>query len=117
MKVGLEREIKEVDRRIREARRATTAALTLEEKLSGQKQIRTLDALRNQMRRSLFEAQDKIDRDREELIVRIEEKLKQKVRLERLIDQEVGWPKNGKSGDYWATGGETRRLHPYRRPT
>ena len=44
LKVGLEREIKEIDRQIKEARRAATAALTLEEKLAGQKQIKSLEA-------------------------------------------------------------------------
>jgi hypothetical protein len=34
-----------------------------------------------------------------------------------LTDGVNGWPKNGKSGSYWATSGETRRLHPYVRPT
>ena len=55
LKLGLEPEIKEVGRRIRETRRAMTAALTLEEKLAGQKQVKPLEARRNQMRRSLFE--------------------------------------------------------------
>ena len=36
---------------------------------------------------------------------------------EALTDEKVGWPRNGKSGSYWATSGETRRLHPYARPT
>lgn len=78
LKVGLEREIKELDRQIKEARRAATAAPTLEEKLSGQKQIRTLKAQRNQKRRSLFDAQDEVDRQREELIGKIEGKLRQR---------------------------------------
>lgn len=34
-----------------------------------------------------------------------------------LTDREAGWPKSGKSGSYWQTTGETRRLHPFRRPT
>lgn len=34
-----------------------------------------------------------------------------------LIDHEAGWPKSGKSGSYWATAGETRRLHPYKKPS
>lgn len=42
LKVGLEREIKELDRQSKEARRAATTALTLEEKLAGQKQIKAL---------------------------------------------------------------------------
>ena len=58
LNVGLEREIKEIDRQIKEARRAATVALTLEEKLAGQKIIKSLEILRNQKRRSLFDAQD-----------------------------------------------------------
>ena len=53
LKLGLEREIKEIDRQIKEARRAATAALMLEDKLAGQKRIR-LESLRNDKRRSLF---------------------------------------------------------------
>jgi energy-coupling factor transporter ATP-binding protein EcfA2 len=37
--------------------------------------------------------------------------------VELLTDETVGWPKNGKSGQYWATSGETRRLHPLKRPS
>ena len=76
LKVGLEREIKELDRQIKEARRAATTALTLEDKLAGQKQIKTLEGQRNAKRKSLFEAQDAIDQRREELITAIEAKLK-----------------------------------------
>jgi adenine-specific DNA-methyltransferase len=62
LKVGLEREIKEIDRQIKEVRRATTGAVALEEKLAGQKQIKSLEAMRGTKRRSLFDAQDEIDR-------------------------------------------------------
>jgi len=89
LKVGLEREIKDIDRQIKEARRAATIAPTLEEKLSGQKQIKALEALRNHKRRSLFEAQDQVDRQREHLITQIEGKLAQKLHLERLF--EIRW--------------------------
>ncbi len=85
LKVGLEREIKEIDRQIREARRAATAALTLEEKLAGQKQVKALEAQRNQKRRSLFDAQDEVDQRREELIAEIEGKLAQRVTAEELF--------------------------------
>ncbi len=78
LKLGLEREIKEFDRQIREARRVALVALTLEEKLVGQKQIKALESQRNQKRRSLFDAQDEVDRQREELIAQIEGKLQQK---------------------------------------
>ncbi|MGF1567359.1 MAG: DEAD/DEAH box helicase, partial [Nodosilinea sp.] len=42
LKVVLEREIKEIDRQIKEAKRAATAALSLEEKLAGQKHVKEL---------------------------------------------------------------------------
>ena len=85
LKLGLEREIKELDRQIKEARRAATSALTLEEKLAGQKQIKALESQRNQRRRSLFDAQDQVDRQREELIEQIEGKLQQQTELIQLF--------------------------------
>jgi hypothetical protein len=45
--VALEREIKDMDRQIKEAKRAATLALSLEDKLAGQKQIKALELLRN----------------------------------------------------------------------
>lgn len=85
LKVGLEREIKEFDRQIREARKAAVAALTLEEKLAGQKQIKAIEAERGKRRRALFDAQDEIDRRREQLIAEIEGKLQQRVSSEQLF--------------------------------
>ena len=37
--------------------------------------------------------------------------------IDILADPEAGWPRNSKSGNYWANSGETRRLHPFRQPT
>ena len=77
LKVGLEREIKELDRRIKES--------TLEDKLAGQKQIKSIEALRNEKRKSLFEAQDEIDKQRAQLIAQIEGKLEQNTNLRSLF--------------------------------
>jgi len=85
LKVGLEREIKDLDRQIKEARRAATAAPTLEEKLAGQKQIKALESQRNEKRRSLFDAQDEVDRQRDRLITEIEGKLHQHVLTSNLF--------------------------------
>jgi hypothetical protein len=85
LKLGLEREIKELDRQIKEARRAATAAPTLEEKLAGQKQIKALETHRNEKRRSLFDAQDEVDRQRDRLIAEIERKLQQSVNTVNLF--------------------------------
>ena len=81
MKVALEREIKDMDWQIKEAKRAAMLALTLEEKLAGQKQVRALESQRNGKRRALFDAQDEIDRRREQLISEIEGKLNQQTSL------------------------------------
>ncbi len=85
LKVGLEREIKEIDRQIKEARRTAVTALTLEEKLSGQKMVKSLEAHRNLKRRSLFDAQDQVDKQREELISVIEGKMNQSIRSDQLF--------------------------------
>jgi hypothetical protein len=37
--------------------------------------------------------------------------------IEALADQDAGWPRQGNSGEYWATAGETRKLYPYKKPT
>ncbi|MFZ5862373.1 MAG: SNF2-related protein [Nitrospirota bacterium] len=79
LKVGLEREIKEMDRQIKDARRAAAASLTLEEKLAGQKDVKALEGQRSAKRRALFDAQDAIDQRREQLIAEIEGKLQQRV--------------------------------------
>lgn len=72
-------------RQVKEAKRAATLALTLEEKLAGQKQIKALEAQRNSKRRAFFDAQDEIDRRLEKLIEDIEGKLNLKTQLEPLF--------------------------------
>ena len=85
LKLGLEREIKDLDRLIKEARRVATTALSLEDKLAGQKQIKALESQRSQKRRTLFEAQDEVDRKREQLIAEIEGKLQQQTSTDLLF--------------------------------
>ncbi len=85
LKSGLEREIKDIDKQIKEARRSSVSALTLEDKLAYQKEIKNLETQRNTKRRSLFDAQDDIDRRRGELIDDIESRLKIKHKRETLF--------------------------------
>ena len=85
LKVGLEREIKEMDRQVREARRAASAATTLEEKLAGQRQVKALEAERGRKRRSLCDAHDEVDRQRERLIAETEAKLAQARSIQALF--------------------------------
>jgi superfamily II DNA/RNA helicase len=77
LKVGLEQELKELDRQIREARRSAQIAAALAEKLAIQKQVKEVEAARNRKRRELFDAQDRVDKQRQDLIETIEKKLQQ----------------------------------------
>ncbi len=78
LKQGLEREIQEIDRQIRETKKSAALANTLAEKLELQRAVKTLETNRSQKRRSLFESQDDIERRRDGLIERTEQQLAQK---------------------------------------
>ena len=84
-KISLEQEIRELDRQIREARKLARAALSLEEKLAGQKQIKSLESQRSQRQRSVFDAHDQVNKQRDDLIAVIEGKLSQKSDLKKLF--------------------------------
>ncbi len=77
VKQSLETEIKDLDKEIRELRRSSALAQSLQDKLNIQKDIRDLERRRTEKRRDLFNAQDSIDAQREDLIGKVEEKLKQ----------------------------------------
>ena len=66
-----------MDRQIKEARRAATAAISLEDKLSGQQRVKDLEAKRKNQRRALFDAEDEIDQKRDDLIAQIQNQLKE----------------------------------------
>jgi superfamily II DNA or RNA helicase len=85
LKFGLEQEIKDLDKEIREVRRDAVAAAGLEHKLEHQRRIKELTAARNQRRKDLFIAQDEVEARREALIADIEGKLKQKQELTQLF--------------------------------
>lgn len=85
LKQGLEQDIKETDREIKEVRRTVATSATLEEKLSWQKKQRELENKRSRQRRELFDKQDEIEAQRNQLIENLEECLKQKVEEEELF--------------------------------
>lgn len=85
LKLGIEQEIKEIDRQIKDMRRTAASAPTLEEKLSLQKQQRELEAKRTKLRRELFIRQDAIESERNALIDQLESQLHQQVREQDLF--------------------------------
>lgn len=85
LKLGLERELKELDRQIRDGRRGAAGALSLEDKLAAQKRIKSLETQRREKRRSLFDAQDAVDAKRDALIGEIEAKLTQRTQIAPLF--------------------------------
>lgn len=89
LKSSLEREIKELDERIREVRRKALAGDTLEDKLEAQKGLKLLERARARKRKDLFESQDRIDVRRDELIDQVERKLVQSVEVDHLFS--VHW--------------------------
>jgi len=85
LKVGLEREIKELDRRIKEARTKSKGAATLADKLAAQKEQRDLEGQRDKKRRELFDRQDEIHRKRDGLIDELERQLKQEIAVSTVL--------------------------------
>ena len=75
---GLEREIKDLDIEIREARKVVASAESLKDNLEAQREMKALEATRNKKWRWLFDAQDRIDEQRDGLIGKIEKQSKQR---------------------------------------
>jgi hypothetical protein len=80
LKSGLENEVKELDREIKDVRRTAAVAATLEEKLRHQKRQRELEEKRGQLRRRIFDRQDEIDAQRNRLIGDLESRLTRRLK-------------------------------------
>jgi len=85
LKTGLERELRDLDKEIREAQRNARLSLQLSEKLEAQKHVRELEQRRSRKRRALYDAQDQIDAQRDELIQSMEKQLKTEYRVESVF--------------------------------
>ena len=85
IKLSLELEIKAIDREVRQLKINAKKAQLLAEKVEVQKQIKALEAKRNDKRRQLYDAQDQIEREKDQLLEKIEANLEPKISFEELF--------------------------------
>jgi superfamily II DNA or RNA helicase len=85
LKLGLEQEIKLIDAEIKDVRRTAAISPTLEEKLAHQKHQRELESKRSKLRRELFNRQDEVESQRNDLIAQLELQLQQHVEEQTLF--------------------------------
>lgn len=78
VKKSLEIELKRLDIDIKSLKTNAKKILKLEEKVKLQREIKDLEKKRNEMRQSLYQAQDDVDIKKENLLTKVEAQLKQK---------------------------------------
>ncbi len=85
LKDGLEAELRELQRTITIAKREARQAADLNTKLELHKKVIELERKRNEKRRSLFEEQDRIEKQKDDILSTVEAKLKLDVTQEVLF--------------------------------
>jgi adenine-specific DNA-methyltransferase len=85
LKENLERELKNLEAEIRDAKKLTRLAVDLQGKIAAQKQVKDLEHKRNEKRRDLYAAQDEIERKKDSLIADVEARLQQSTTREELF--------------------------------
>lgn len=85
MKLSLEKEIKDLDAEIKLRKSEAKKMINLEAKVKAQREIKEMEKKRSDKRKHLYEAQDTIDDRKENLLTRIEKRLKQEVNTTELF--------------------------------
>ena len=85
MKLGLEKEISDLDNEIRLRKSEAKKLSRLEEKVAAQRAIKDLEKRRTEKRQNFYEAQDEIDKRKDALLTKIEKMLAQKVERTKLF--------------------------------
>ncbi|MBX3740140.1 MAG: DEAD/DEAH box helicase [Akkermansiaceae bacterium] len=84
-KSALEYELRDLDAKIGEAKKQARTVGNLDDKVHWQRQVLSLERLRADKRRDIFEAQDEVDRQREKLLVDADRRLKKDSTTEELF--------------------------------
>jgi hypothetical protein len=79
MKIGLEKEIKDLDAEIKLRKSEAKKMMNLEAKVKAQRLIKELEKKRSEKRKTLYAAQDDIDEKKDDLLSDIERRLKQHI--------------------------------------
>jgi superfamily II DNA/RNA helicase len=85
VKTSIEIELKELDKEIKFRKTEAKKVLSLEEKVSAQREIKEMEKRRNALRQNLYQAQDEVDMKKEKLIDEIEARLQHKVAKDQLF--------------------------------
>jgi len=85
LKDNLERELKNIEVEIREAKKVKRLAQDLESKIAAQKRINELEQQRNHKKRTLFDAQDDIEQKKDTLIADVESRLQQRTTRQEIF--------------------------------
>ena len=85
VKIGLEREISDLDAEIKLRKSEARKLTRLEEKIEAQRLVKDLEKRRSEKRRSLYEAQDEVDAQKEKLFDEVEQALRQKKASEETL--------------------------------
>jgi hypothetical protein len=85
-KQSLEIQLKELDAEIKGVMREARLAPDLQAKIELRRRASDLERARNRKRRELFDEQDKIENSKDEIITRVEARLKQTVTSKTLFD-------------------------------
>jgi superfamily II DNA/RNA helicase len=88
-KKSLEIQIKDLDAEIKQHKAVARKLSGLEEKVALQRRIKNMESKRTDLRRSLFDAQDEIDKQKDGLLDEIEGRMRQSIEEEELFT--IGW--------------------------
>jgi ERCC4-related helicase len=77
MKVSLEKELRDIEAEIKLRKAEARKHLSLEQKIKEQRIVKDLEKKRNDKRMSLYQSQDEIDKQKDDLLTEIEQRLNQ----------------------------------------
>ena len=89
VKHGLEIQLKQLDVEIKTLKAEARKLADLQNKVTAQRRIKNLEKRRSELRRNLFDEQDKIDQRKDDLLATIEKKMAQKTSTETIF--KIDW--------------------------